>query len=182
MNAQAIVYPTGRYNPAGTKAKFYYAYVEDILTMPVLPDPETALTFASLVEIATAIVMKPGKQFFDHYNTSEENEVKCTLVGSRDGKGYENSFEYAFPGNDSIQLGFQASTANRQVVLIVPEKNGRNRVIGSLEDPAYMETAEYTSGKKIADARRTIITFKASGATPAPIYVPTLTSILTPAA
>jgi len=179
MNAQSIVYGTGQYNPAGTKALFYYAYVEDILSMPVLADPATATTLASLVEMATAVVMKTGKRIFDHYATSEENEVKCTLVGSRDGKGYENSFEYKFPGNDPIQLGFQASTANRQVVLWVPEKNGRVRLIGSLEDPAYMETAEYTSGKKIADSRGTIITFKASAATPAPIYTPALTSLLT---
>lgn len=182
MNGIAITYPVGLYNPAGTKAKFYYAFADEILTFPVLPDPGTALTFASLVELATAIVMKPGKQFFEHYATSEENEVKCTLVGPRDGKGFESSLEYSYPGNDATQMGFLAATANRPIVAIVPEKNNVLRVLGSIDDPAYVEAAEYTSGKKIADGRKTVVTLKASAATPAPIYKQTMTSILTPAA
>jgi len=181
MNAQKISHAPGRYNPAGVK-KVYYAFLEDIASFPTLDDPETALTFESLVEYTEAIVMKAGKQFFEYYGTLEESELKCELVGPLDGKGFENSGEWSYPGNDSKALGFMAATANRPAVYLIVEKNNVVRVVGSLEDPAYLQTIANTSGKKIADGRKSVITVKASGATPAPIYTLPLTSLLAPAA
>ncbi|MGY4385656.1 hypothetical protein ACVWYN_002702 [Pedobacter sp. UYP24] len=181
MNAVAVQWPQGRYNPAGL-TKVFYAFVDDILSFPSLADPETATTFASLVEFANPIVMKAGKQFNELYCTVEEGELKSTLVGPRDGKGYENMLEISFPGNESLFLGFKAASANRNIVFAVAEKNKKVRILGSLEDPAYMESDESTSGKKIADGRKSVLTFKASSATPAPIYTTALASILAPGA
>lgn len=181
MNAKAITFPQGRYNPAGINQVFF-GYKDDFLSFPALADPETALTFESLVTYATAIVMKTGKQLFQLYCTVEEGEIKSTLVGSRDGKGYENTLEISFPGNEAEFLGFKAASANRELIFFVREKNNKVRVLGNLEDPAYMDTDESTSGKKIADARKSVLTFKASGPTPAPIYTTALTSLLTAAA
>jgi len=181
MNATPITYPQGRFNPAGI-TRVLYAFVEDILSFPTLADSETATTFASLVEYDGPIVMKTGKQFHDMYCTLEEGEIKTSMVGPRDGKGFENTMETSFPGNDANFLGYKASLANRQVVFLVKEKNGIIRVLGSLEDPAYFETDDSTSGKKIADGRKSILTFKDSKSTPAPIYTEALTSLLAPAA
>lgn len=181
MNAQKIHHPAGRYNPAGIKV-LYYAFVEDILTFPTLDDPETALTFESLVEFAEAIVMKPGKQFFEYYGTMEESELKTTIVGPRDGKGFENSIEWSYPGNDSKALGFMAATANRPCVYIAVEKNNVARVVGAPDDPAFLESLDATSGKKVADGRKSVMMAKASGATPSPIYTLPLAALLAPAA
>lgn len=181
MNSKAIQWPQGRYNPAGVK-RVFYAFVEDILSFPTLADPETALTFESLAEYDGAIVMKPGKQFFPLYCTVETGEITSTLVGPRDGKGFENSVSISFPGSEAEFLGFKAASANRNIVFIVEEKNNKMRVLGSLDDPAFMDTDESTSGKAIADGRTSVLGFKASGATPAPIYTSPLASILTPAA
>jgi len=180
MNGESILYPSGRYNPAGT-TKAYYAYVEDILSFPTLADSETATTHESLVNYTAAIVMKQGKQFHEYYGTLEESELKGTLVGPRDGKGWENTFEISHPGNDAKAVGFHAASANRPIVWLVKEKNAKLRVLGSLEDPSYLDAGDYTSGKKIADSRRTITTYKASGATPPPIYTLPIAALLAPA-
>lgn len=180
MNAAAITYPQGRSNPGGV-TRILYAFAEDILTFPTTADTETATTLESVIELSGAIVMKTGKQFHDLYCTLEEGQVKSNIVGPRDGKGFENMVELSYPGNDPVFLGFIASVANRQIVLIVKEKNNVLRVIGSLEDPAYLETGEYDGGKKIADGRKTVFSFKDTKATPAPIYTEPLTSLLTPA-
>lgn len=171
MNAVDIVYPQGRYNPAGL-TRVLYAFTEDILSMQVMPDPETTLTFSELVEMNEAIVMKPGKKFSELYCTLEEGEIKSKQVGPRDGKGFENEVEISFPGNDALLLGFQAQCANRTLVKLVLEKNGKWRVVGNINDPAYLDNGEYTSGKKIADGRATKLMFKSSGPTPPPIYKP----------
>lgn len=180
MNAKAIQWPQGRFNPAGVK-RVFYAFQDDILSFPTLADPETALTFESLVEYDAAIVMKTGKQFFPLYCTVETGEIQSTIVGPRDGKGYENTLTISFPGNEAEFIGFKTASANRNLVLIVEEKNNKIRVLGDLNDPAFMDTDESTSGKAIADGRTSVISFKASSATPAPIYKMALTSILTPA-
>jgi len=181
MNAKAINWAQGRYNPGGI-TQVFYGYQEDFLSFPALADPETATTLESLVNYATAVVMKPGKQLFQLYCTLEEGEIKSTLAGPRDGKGYENTLEISFPGSEAEFLGFKASAANRQLIFFVKEKNGKVRVLGNIEDPAYFDADDSTSGKKIADGRVSKLTFKSSGATPAPIYTPALTSLLTPAA
>ena len=181
MNAKNIKWPQGVYNPGGTSGPTLYAFEEDIASFPELADPETATTFDSLVEVTEAIVMKTGKQFYELYCTLETGELKSTVVGPRDGKGFENSMEISFPGSKAEFLGFQAAAANRNLVFIVPEKNKTLRVLGSKADPAALDTAEGTSGKAISDARATVMTFKASGGTPPPIYTLPLASLLVPA-
>lgn len=180
MNAEDIKYPQGRYNPGGVSGPILYAFEEDIASFPELDNPETALTFESLIELKEAIKMKVGKQFHELYCTLETGELKDTVVGPRDGKGFENSMEISFPGNPSKFLGFKAAAANRNLVFIVPEKNKVIRVLGSKSDPAALDTGEGTSGKAIADARASVLTFKASGATPPPVYTLPLASLLVP--
>lgn len=180
MNAAAILWPQGRYNPGGV-TKVYYGYQEDFASFPTLGDPETATSLTSLVSYTTAATMKTGKQLFELYCTLEEGELKSKLVGPRDGKGFENMLEISFPGSEAEFLGFKASAANRQLIFFVKEKNGKVRVLGNLEDPAFMEDDDSTSGKKIADGRTSKLTFRASGSTPAPLYTTPLTSLLAPA-
>jgi hypothetical protein len=115
------------------------------------------------------------------YCTLEEGELKSKLVGPRDGKGFENMLEISFPGSEAEFLGFKASAANRQLIFFVKEKNGKVRVLGNLEDPAFMEDDDTTSGKKIADGRTSKLTFRASGSTPSPLYTTPLTTLLAPA-
>lgn len=178
MNAQAITFPQGNYNPAGV-SEIYYGFKEDFASFPLLPEPDTAETYASLVEYPSAIVMLPTKRIWPLYCTLEEGQIKSTLVGPRDGKGYDNMIELSFPGNEAEFLGFQATAANRELIFFVKEKNRKVRVLGDLENPAYMETAEGDSGKKISDGRKTVLTFKSSSGTPAPLYTIPLTSLLT---
>jgi hypothetical protein len=181
MNTQSITHPTGKYNPAGM-TKVYWCLASEIATFPVLDLPETVgADYSSLVTYDAAITMKSTKLFRELYCTVEEGEIKSTVVGSRDGKGKENSLEISFPGNDAAYLGFEAIALNEQFVFIVKEKNGVLRVLGSLEDPAYLDSGDATSGKKIADSRKNVLTFKGSGATAAPIYGVAITSLLTAA-
>lgn len=178
MNPSSVTYAKGRYNPAGI-TKVYWALPEDIAIFPVLKTPDDAdATLSSLVTYATAIIMKAGKKFQEIYCTLEEGELKSTFAGNRDGKGKENMLEISFPGNDADFLGFEAYAANRDFIFLVKEKNGKYRVLGSLEDAAYLESGDATSGKKIADGRKNVLTFKASGPTAPPIYTTDVAALL----
>jgi len=180
MNAANITWPQGRYNPGGV-SRVLFAFAEDVATFPTLADPETATTFESLVLFAAPILMKSGKSFKEIYCTLEEGEVKSEMVGPRDGKSRENSIEISFPGSEAAFLGFKAASSNRQMIFAVLEKNRKVRIVGSLNDPAFLETDSETSGKKNADGRKTMLMFKAAGATSAPIYHLTIDTLLVPA-
>jgi len=171
MNAANVQYTQGAYNPAGT-TRILWAFAEDVLSIPTLPTPATATTFDELVEMDSAIVMKSTKRMYDLYCTSEEGEIKSKLVGPRDGKGRENTFEFSYPGNDALFLGWDAATDNNPIILLVQEKNGKWRLLGDLNDPAYKEDSDGSSGKKVADGRATKVMVKAVGAIPPPIYAP----------
>lgn len=175
LNAKNILWAQGRLNPGGVGEKFYYAFEEDILSYPkaLTVDTEAAQNFADLVTVPAGdpFIMKPGKYFFEHYTTLEEGELKSTMAGVRDSMSFENEFDFSFPGNEAEQLGFLASSANRSVVGIVPEQNGKLRIIGGPFFPGTITAGTYTSGKKVADGRANKMTIKASCGTPPAIYL-----------
>ena len=181
MNTQSVKYPLGKYNPAGI-TKVWWAWAEDFLSFPVLPDTETATDMETLAKYVAAAVMKAGKKLEELYCTIEEGEIKTEMDGPRDGKGFKNSLEISFPGNTALMLGFQAAAANRPLIFFVKEKNGVIRVLGTNEDPAYFDANASTSGKKISDGRASVMTFSNTAATPAPIYTLPMAALLTVAA
>lgn len=176
INAKDILFGQGKFNPGGTADYISYAFVEDILTWPAAFDAmettDTATTFAELVTIPLAdpFVFKTGKCFFKLYCTQEEGEVKTSMIGVTDSMGWQNEGEGSFPDNDEDFLGFLAAGANRKMVAIYHEANGRDRVIGFPKYPARFSKVDSTSGKKVDDGRRTTYAFIAKGGVPAPIY------------
>lgn len=183
LNAANIDKRIGQ-NTGGTGTLFYYAFLTDILSWPAAlpPDFDAATAYANLIEVPVddPFVMKTGKQFFSVYCTLEEGELKYTQIGPRDCAAFENSYTNAYPGNDSDYLGFMAYLANHQIVVIVPEQNGKLRGIGTPSYPAFVEKQDGTSGKKIADGRMNTVTFFNRCSTPPWTYLAPVP--LTPAA
>lgn len=180
MNAESITYPQGIYNKPGIN-NIFYASSNDILSMPSLAVPETAINMASLVEMTTAIVMKSGKSFKDIYSTLGEGKLDWAKVGNRDSVSWENMLEFSMPNDTPEFIGFCAYAGNERFILLVRQPNGRVRLVGSLDSPAFFDDGKGTSGDKPSTARATKVTFKDSQNTPAPIYTPALTSLLIPA-
>lgn len=174
LNAANITKRIGQ-NTGGTGNLMYYAFLADILSWPAaLPaDFDSATAFGDLitVPIDDPFVMNTGKQFFSVYCTLEEGELKYTQIGPRDCAAFENSYTNSYPGNDEDYLGFMAYLANHEVVVIVPEQNGKLRIIGLPLYPAFVEKQDGTSGKKVADGRSNTVTFFSRGSVPPPIYL-----------
>lgn len=175
LNAKDIVYPQGRFNPGGLQGEVYYAFEEDIQSWPaalVNIDTETAVEFADLVTVPAAdpFVLKATKSFKKLYVTLETGELKFSLIGPRDSKAFSNSMEISYPSNDAEILGFIASSANRRLVFLVKETNGRIKVLGTPGFPAQLETVEGTTGKLVEDGNVAVQTYLSKSAIPAPIY------------
>lgn len=186
LNAKDILYPQGRFNPGGIQGEVYYAFEEDLESWPAALqniDTETATEFSDLTTIPAAdpFVFKEGKSFKKMYVTLETGEIKYSLIGPRDSKAFSNSIEVSYPSNDETITGFLASSANRRMVFIVKEQNGRAKVLGTPQFPAQLETVEATSGKLIEDGNVAVQTYLSKSPIPAPVYkAPILLAPATP--
>lgn len=175
LNATDILYAQGRSNPGGIKNAIFYAFAEDVKKWPAAItniNTELATTFEEIVTIpaADAFEFYPGKSFKKLYCTLETGELKFSLIGARDSKSFSNSMEVSYPSNDEKILGFIAASANRELVFLVPEQNGRIKVLGTPGFPAQLETVEGTTGKLVEDGNVAIQTFLSKSPIPAPIY------------
>jgi len=175
LNAVDILYAQGKSNPGGIQNIVYYAFEEDISKWPAAItniDTEHASTLEEIVTIPAvdAFEFYPGKSFKKLYCTLETGELKYSLIGARDSKSFSNSMEISYPSNDDKILGFIAASANRQLVFLVPEQNGRVKVLGTPAFPAQLETVEGTTGKLVEDGNLVVQTFLSKSPIPAPVY------------
>lgn len=186
INAKDILFPQGRFNPGGVQGKIYFTYEEYITTWPAAMlnvNTETATTFSELINVPATdpFVFAAGKSFYELYCTLETGEVKYSKIGVRDGAAFQQSCEVSFPGNDAEIQGFLASAANRRLVLIVPEQNGRHKIIGMPGYPAVLETTEATSAKAVEEGNVAVITFISKAPVPPMIYLPPVELTVVPA-
>lgn len=180
MNFADITFPTGQCNTPGTGGEFYYAPIDDFVTIPEPLDSENATTLADMGSIDDDFVFKSGKNWKKMYCTQEMGEVRFEQIGPRDAKGFNNFVEGKYPGEDATWLGFLHLAANSRFIFLVPQLTGVNRVIGNKLYPAQFETVTGTSGKAISDDKGTTFVLKSSACYPAPVYNGTV--LLTPQA
>lgn len=181
-----VLWTQGSENMGSIKGFIMYCPIEDI--------DDTALPVLSAVgklDITVDIACKVGKQFYRVYHTSETGKHDAALVGERDGKSSENMIEFNHPGSKEAVAEFVRKIANTPCVVIYTD-GAYKRVMGlhnadiatttlSLEIPAYIEQANYTSGTKYADKKGTTFQIK-QGGHPALFYKGDIDVLLAPAA
>ncbi len=178
ITAKAIVRNANPKNIAGIGDAHYYAFCEDIETYPaaLTPDFVAAAAFGALVSIpiGDVFVMQAGKFFHPFPCTPETGDVKSTMVGPNDSKAFENVASFSNAGNNDALAGAIGYTANKPVIIVVKELNGTMKVVGTQDYPARLDTADRTSGVKVADGAMIKHAYKAY----APVPCPTLLSPL----
>lgn len=157
----------GSKNIPGVSVRVYFAKKDDIDTFP--PFKITTLPGDS-VTLDGDIVMKALKKFYQVDIITDSGEVKDTLAGSIGSKVYESTFDFMKATTNPNVVEFQESLANECLVVIVKEKSGNLRVLGNLDSPAYLETAEGTTAKTTGDTRGFTNQIKATPGYAAPFY------------
>lgn len=165
----------GTRNMGGLLSKAYYVPQDDLdLTIPLILTATGGLAFAG------PIVLKAGKKFIEIYSTPEKNSLLDNSVGEVDGMSKELIYEFVFPGSRQEVDEFEAYALNTPGIIIIPDTNGKNRVLGlcaldadstaiSADISAHLMQANGTSGGARADLRGKTFQFKSS-APHAPLY------------
>lgn len=170
-----LTWAQGSQNLGGIVGVIYYAPIEDVETFPDLSAAGSGITDAS-----DDFVMKTGKKFYTIYHTAETGKADSNTVGERDGKGIENMLEFFFPGSKQAVAEFTRFALNTPCVVVYKNTSGQHEVLGVVnldgtnvtltgDIPAYLESANRTTGAARADRRGTTFQFKQPGSPHNPI-------------
>jgi len=165
----------GKRNMGGLLSKAYYTPLANIdLTTPLV------LSASGKLDFAGPIVLSGTNKFIEIYSTPEKNSLVDNSVGEIDGMSKELIYEFVYPGSQIEVDEFEAYALNTPGVIIVPDTNGNNRVLGlcalsqdsdeiTADISAHLMQANGTSGAARADLRGKTFQFKSS-APHAPLY------------
>ncbi|MGV0925468.1 hypothetical protein [Empedobacter tilapiae] len=101
----------------------------------------------SIVQITKAIEAHEGKKFGRIMALVDENELNSTIAGNKGAKGDQTSLTFFLLGLKDKNKGFVKRNKNIPHVYIAKDRAGNKHLIGNLDNPAYMDTAEGTSGR-----------------------------------
>jgi len=166
-------------NPGGCSTEWYWAFWDEVLTFPTLPDISAAGNPDTKAIYTGAFSMKTGKQFYKGYGTLDTVSVDDQSVGPYDSKSWKNIFKCDHPGVKKLLAGWLRTTQNRPIVIIAKDASGTMRVVGNQLFGAYLAEAKASTGAKAEDGNKASLSFESYGLCPAPIYEGTIP--LTPA-
>lgn len=108
-----------------------------------------------------------GKGYFREFPMLlEKGKVSYKAVGGIGSKSVEVMANFYVTGLNSIQLEWFRDQLNIPGVWIFTDKSGIQHILGSKEDPAYIQEAEAGTGEAATDDRGTLYTVRWITASP----------------
>ena len=160
----------GSDNTAGIQQGVYFVDHKDVVTHPIFPKIEDALTLADLATVTTNLVLKDGAKLNRIKVTLEAGAANSDSQGELDGMSFKNSLKFLVAGNKANADGFARYAKNGDFYLIYFELDGAVRLLGHPGYPAKMVSAPGTSGEKTSDRKSRTFTFQSVWSGPAPIF------------
>jgi hypothetical protein len=150
-------------NP-GINQHIFWSLYSDILTFqkPVA-DPSN---FAAVVNVTSALVMKTGKKFNKLYCVRNEGKASAKSAGSIKFIASENDLEILVPGSQAELKGFVEYIKNRDLILLVPHRNGEVSMWGNQDLAASLKSFEWMDGSKPGDQQGFKLVFASDGKLP----------------
>lgn len=133
----------------GTSTRLFYAPVEFFTKVTL---PAGTGTYAERITIVNdGIAFKDGKGWKGIDVMVDENELKSVLAGNRGNKKSKAEMDFFIPGFSAKNVGFMDLYKNCPMVFAVFDANGTIWILGTLLNPAYLESGDGTTGKKFDD-------------------------------
>jgi hypothetical protein len=143
-------------NLGGVVSKVLVAKLEDIESIP-----SPAVVPANQKVVVGDIVMKPGKFFYEWNFQKNTGQLDSNSVGTVGSKSFEDMFEAIMPRQTLDNMEQLFHNINTEFVVIAKDNNGRQVIIGGLDQPAQFEEIKATTGKQGSDAANLMFKFKA---------------------
>lgn len=163
-------------NTAGQSLSFQIIPVSEVLTFPQTKEQASGLTeMGDKVELVGAFTLsaEPSKGFWRTVKAiTDTTGVSFDLVGEIGSYGFENKFRFRVGGMDKERLGFAATVAQCCDGFIIKTKgrDGNAHIIGTPDNPAFIEPFTGEGGAAISDTRGVEYSFKAPSGLPPFVY------------
>lgn len=152
-------------NRAGIVDCILYGYADDVATWPKLPigSSETPLTFEQAGAWNGDLSMKNNCRLYELNITDETGELKITDQGEKGSKSFLYELEISRAKMNVQMFGFENAIKDRNLVLLVRDRNGVWYLMGDEMVPALKVDGDgSTTGKAGTDQNRTSMKFQYS--------------------
>jgi hypothetical protein len=162
--------------PPGTKSKLYFTLKGELAAWP-----QTKEELGGSAQGDSKILDEPfdfsgapsGLGFWRAVDILvNTGQFRDTLEGEIGGQGFTSRVDFFVLGQGENQLEFADCVAanNGCLIAMVPDKSGNHRVLGNLDDPAFVEAIEGGTGLAPGDRVGAAYTLYANMGITAPIY------------
>lgn len=151
----------------GIRDYVYAASKRDILAYPSVPDSPKTLKEA--VQTTGDFTLAADKYFYKIGIVKDNGKIEVNNQGNDGCKTFLNKVTLAIPGTEEEATGFIDQANNDELILIVPQRNGKCRIIGSEEFSPTLELKQDT-GASPTDSNTTTVEASATDLHSAPFY------------
>lgn len=151
----------------GIRDYVYATSKRDILAYPEVSDNPT--TLAESVQATGDYTLAAEKYFYKIGIVKDNGKIEVENQGVDGAKTFLNKVTFAIPGTEEEATGFIDQANNDELVLLVPQRNGKFRIIGS-EDFSPELSLKQDTGATATDANTTTVEATATDLHPAPFY------------
>ena len=109
--------------------------------------PANTSTYAQAATITQDIEPIVGKGFVKMDLQIDLNSVNTNLVGNRGNKKDQTTLNIFIPGTKAEVLGFKKTYKNLPGIYIAKDNNGKKFVIGTKDQPAYIDELDVNTGQ-----------------------------------
>lgn len=166
--------------PGIANSEIYICPINDFTTFATPKATSVAISLEEAGSITDSHTFTAPKGFFKIDVLPETGVVEFINEGEKGAKSNTNSFAFTLAGTGKRNVGFIRKYQNRRLIILVKEKDGDIKQIGSELSPAYLTEASGTSGQKSGDVKGITMKFSDIQAFPSPVYEGTITEF-TPA-
>lgn len=170
-------------NRAGIVDCIVYGYADDVKVWPKLPAPTASgsLTLENAGKWSGDLSLKNGCNLYELNFTDETGELKITDQGEKGGKSFLYELDLSRAKMNAIMFGFENAIKDRNLVLLVRDRNGNWYLMGDEMAPAMKVDGDgSTTGKTGTDQNKTSLKFQYTCPRKL-IYAGDVSSLLVPA-
>lgn len=158
----------GQVNLAGMRNHAFFTRKANVLTLPK-PAGAEAADISKAAVIVEDIELAADKTFLKLQLVPNESEVKSEQQGAWGSYYFLNTVNLVLPGTEEEVTGTIYMLNNDDVIMLVPQRNGKYRLIGNDAFQVNVKPAQ-NWGKAAADSRQTVIEVSVEDEFPSPFY------------
>lgn len=151
----------------GIRDYVYATSKRDILAYPEVPEDPKSLTEA--VQTKGDYTLAADKYFYKIGIVKDNGKIEVENQGVDGAKTFSNKATFAIPGTEEEASGFIDQANNDELIILVPQRNGKFRIIGS-EDFSPELSLKQDTGATATDSNTTTVEATATDLHPAPFY------------